>query len=98
MRGLRWILFRYREGDLNFYIACLLKIGYNYHMNGKNWNQVKKSIGTIFIDLGKLSFGSLILGSVLRGGFDPMQTFIFGAALAIVFFIVGILVVAKTKE
>ena len=67
-------------------------------MSSKNWNQVRKTIGTILIDLGKLSFGSLILGSVLRCGFDPLQTFIFGAALAIVFFIFGILVIAKTKE
>jgi hypothetical protein len=67
-------------------------------MSSKNWNQVRKTIGTIFVDLGKLSFGSLILGSVLRGGFDPFQTFIFGTALAIVFFVVGVIVIAKTKE
>jgi len=67
-------------------------------VSGKNWNQVRKTIGTIFIDLGKLSFGSLILGSVLRGGFDPLQTFIFGAALAIILFVIGVIVIAKTRE
>jgi len=67
-------------------------------MSSKNWNQVIKNIGTILIDLGKLSFGSLILGSVLRGGFDPLQTFIFGTVLAVVFFIIGLILLASTKE
>jgi len=67
-------------------------------MSSKNWNQVSKTIGTIFIDLGKLSFGSLILGSVLRGGFDPLKTFIFGTAIAIIFFIVGVILLARAKE
>jgi hypothetical protein len=67
-------------------------------MGSKNWNQVRKTIGNIFVDLGKLSFGSLILGSVLRGGFDPFQTFIFGTILAIVLFIIGVVLLSKDKE
>jgi hypothetical protein len=67
-------------------------------MGSSNWNQVRKTIGTIFVDMGKLAFGSLILGSVLRGGFDPFQTFIFGVILAIVLFIIGVLILAKIKE
>ena len=39
------------------------------------------------VDLGKLSFGSLILGSILRGGFDPLQTFIGGVTIAIALFV-----------
>jgi len=64
----------------------------------KKENRTGKTIGTILIDLGKLSFGSLLLGSVLRGGFDPMQTFIMGAALAIIFFIIGIILINRNKE
>jgi hypothetical protein len=67
-------------------------------MDNKNLNQVRKTVGTILIDLGKLSFGSLILGSVLKGGFDPFYTFIAGAALAIVLFVVGVLLLTKGKE
>jgi hypothetical protein len=40
-------------------------------MDKKNTNKVKTTIGNIFIDIGKLSFGGLMLGSILRGGFDP---------------------------
>jgi len=67
-------------------------------MSSKNWNKAKTTIGNIFVDLGKLSFGSLILGSVLRGGLDPFQTFMFGAAVAIIFFVIGIWFVAASKE
>ena len=67
-------------------------------MSSKNWLHIRKTIGTILIDLGKLSFGSLILGSVLRGGFNPSTTFIFGAALVIIFFVVGLMLLAKIKE
>ena len=67
-------------------------------MGRKNWKQIKTTIGNLFLDMGKLAFGSLILGSILRGGWDPFQTFIFGAAVAILFFIVGILFIATNKE
>jgi hypothetical protein len=64
----------------------------------KKGNQTGKTIGTILVDLGKLSFGSLLLGSVLRGGFDPLQTFIMGAVLAIILFVIGIILITRSKE
>ena len=67
-------------------------------MNIRSWEKFKTTIGNLFIDLGKLSFGGLILGSILRGGLDPFQTFIFGAAIAIVFFVVGIFLLISNKE
>ena len=56
------------------------------------------TIGTICIDLGKLSFGSLILGAVLRGSLNPVQILLFGAAIAVVFFIVGISLTVLNRE
>jgi hypothetical protein len=67
-------------------------------MDNKNLNQVRKTVGNIFVDIGKLSFGSLLLGSVLKGGFDPIYTFIAGVVLAFIFFIVGVIVISKIKE
>ena len=67
-------------------------------MSSRSWDKAKTAIGGIFIDLGKLSFGSLILGSILRGGLDPVQTFIFGTAVAIVFFVAGICLIAVGRE
>jgi hypothetical protein len=67
-------------------------------MAGKNLKQVKATIGNLFIDLGKLAFGSLILGSILKGGIEPFLILVFGAASAILFFLIGILIIALNKE
>ena len=67
-------------------------------MGIKNWKQVKTTIGKLFLDLGKLSFGSLMLGSILRGGLDPLQTFIFGATIAIFLFVIGIWIISTDEE
>ena len=64
----------------------------------RNWKHFFATIGTIMVDLGKLSFGSLILGSILRGGFDPLQTFIGGVTIAVVLFVGGVVFVLKGKE
>jgi hypothetical protein len=67
-------------------------------MGMRNWKHLFTAIGTIMVDLGKLSFGSLILGSILRGGFDPFQTFIVGASSAIFLFVLGVVSILKGKE
>jgi len=67
-------------------------------MGSRNWKHLNTTIGTILVDLGKLSFGSLILGSILRGGFDPFQTFIGGVAVALSLFVVGVVLIIRGKE
>jgi len=56
------------------------------------------TIGAIMVDLGKLAFGSLILGSILHDGFDPFRTFIGGVAAAVVLFVAGVVAILKGKE
>jgi hypothetical protein len=51
-------------------------------MANKSWQQLSSTIGNLFIDMGKLLFGSLILGSIFKGDRDLFQMFIFGAASA----------------
>ena len=67
-------------------------------MGSKDWKNAKATIGNILVDLGKLTFGSLILGSVLTGGFNPFQTFLFGIAITVILFILGTILVIKSKE
>ena len=67
-------------------------------MGSRNWKHLNATIGTILVDLGKLSFGSLILGSILRGGFDPFQTFIVGTGVALSLFVVGVVLIIRGKE
>jgi hypothetical protein len=57
----------------------------------------RKTIGSLLLDLGKLSFGGLLLGSVLKGGLNPFNIFLLGGGLAIGFFVIGILIIAKDK-
>jgi hypothetical protein len=66
-------------------------------MGNKKWKQLSTTLGNLFMDLGKLIFGSLILGSVLKGGVDPFQTFIFGAGLAMIAFAVGVWFIIKSE-
>ena len=65
---------------------------------GSNLKQVKTTIGNLLVDLGKLSFGSLILGSILRGGQNPFQILVLGAALTIILFVAGICIIFTNKE
>ena len=67
-------------------------------MSSKNWKQVKTTIGNLFVDLGKISFGSLMIGSILRGGLDPFQTFVFGATVSMISFVAGIWIISTSKE
>ena len=67
-------------------------------MGKRNWKLIKTTIGNLFIDLGKLAFGSLILGSILRGGLDPFQTFVFGSVITILLFVVGVWIISTSKE
>jgi hypothetical protein len=67
-------------------------------MGNKKWKQLPKTIGNLFVDLGKLSFGSLMLGSILKGSLDPFQTFVFGASIAAILFVVGIWFTTLSEE
>jgi hypothetical protein len=58
----------------------------------------KENVGKLLLDIGKLTFGSFVLGSILQGKFP--QKIIFGAG-AIVFLgcsIIGIMLVSKYKN
>jgi len=67
-------------------------------MINRKWNQALRTIGKIFVDLGKITYGSLIIGSLIKGDFDPLYIFIFGVVAATLFFVVGILLISQTEE
>ena len=67
-------------------------------MSGKKWQHLSKTIGNVFVDLGKLAFGSLMLGSILKGGIDPFQTFAFGSGLTMIAFAAGIWLISISDE
>jgi hypothetical protein len=75
-----------------FFLVFTPDMQYILDMESRNWKQIWTTISSLLLDLGKLSFGGLLLGSVLKGGFDPFQTFVFGAILTVGFFAIGILI------
>ncbi len=67
-------------------------------MNRKKWKKLFATIGSLFIDLGKLAFGGLVLGSVLNRGIDLFIMFLFGAVVSVLLFIAGILFMVFCEE
>jgi hypothetical protein len=67
-------------------------------MNDKKWRILTKNFGNALVDLGKLSFGSLVLGSILKGGVDLFQLFLFGAAVAMLLFAIGIWFILMSED
>ena len=64
----------------------------------KKQTTIKEDAGKLLLDLGKLVFGSLFLGGILRGEIPHTLLVIGGFSLATVFSIIGLLWVAKDKE
>ena len=58
----------------------------------------KEDAGKLLIDLGKLVFGSIFLGGVLRGEIPQGLLVIGGFAVATIFCVVGLFWVSKEKK
>ena len=67
-------------------------------MSNRKWNRAYKTIGTVFVDLGKFTYGSLILGGLLKGDIDPFWVFLFGVISASLFFIVGTIFISQSED
>jgi hypothetical protein len=59
---------------------------------------LKEDTGKLLLDLGKLVFGSICLGSILRGEIPQAILGISGFAAAIALFIIGLHFVKKEKK
>jgi len=55
----------------------------------------KEDVGKLLLDLGKLVFGGIVLGSLLQGGYPQKVLLISGLVTAIVFCVWGLLFVNK---
>jgi cytochrome oxidase assembly protein ShyY1 len=58
----------------------------------------RENTGKVLIDLGKLVFGSIFLGGVLRNEIPQSMLIIGGFAVAIVFCLIGLWWVSKEKK
>ena len=64
----------------------------------KKQTTTKEDAGKLLLDLGKLVFGSIFLGGVLRGEIPQKILLIAGFIGASIFCIIGLLFVAKEKD
>ncbi|GHV95410.1 hypothetical protein AGMMS50293_17300 [Spirochaetia bacterium] len=55
-------------------------------------------IGKVSIDIGKLVLGSIALGGILRGDIKPLALLIGGFATSLLLIVLGIILLAITKE
>jgi hypothetical protein len=67
-------------------------------MTKKRWNKAFDSMGKLFLDLGKLAFGSLLLGAVINRGVNPGMMFLFGFIGTIAFAFVGIILQIMSED
>ena len=58
---------------------------------------IKENGGKVLVNLGQLMFGTLFLGSVLRGELPQYLIMIAGGAGAVLFIMIGLFVSAKEK-
>ena len=54
--------------------------------------------GKLFVDIAKLAFGSLVLGTIIRWEFPHTTTFFVGITFSAVVATVGIILARKNKE
>jgi uncharacterized membrane protein YraQ (UPF0718 family) len=59
---------------------------------------MKENVGKLLRDVGKLTFGSFILGGVLRGEVPQHIVLIAGMAVSVICFVVGLTFITKEKH
>jgi uncharacterized membrane protein YraQ (UPF0718 family) len=58
----------------------------------------KEDAGKLLLDLGKLVFGGLFIGGILRGEIPQVILIAIGSVIAMIFFILGLLCTVKEKK
>jgi hypothetical protein len=64
----------------------------------KKWRFAGERLGVLCTDLGKLIFGSLVLGTTLKGEVNPYQLFAGGIISAVFMLVAGLVFSVLAKE
>jgi hypothetical protein len=67
-------------------------------MKNPVWRSIGENTGKVFINLGQLVFGSLVLGTTIKGSLDAYVLLIAGSVTAFVLLIAGILLVSTNVK
>jgi hypothetical protein len=63
----------------------------------RNRTTVKGDTGKLLLDLGKLVFGSIVLGGILRGEVPQILLVFVGCIVSLIFCVIGLILVDKGK-
>jgi hypothetical protein len=78
---------------------CVIVIKVRPKMGGrKPPTTMKENVGKVLIDLGKLTFGSFILGGILRGEIPQSLILLSGSVVSVLGIALGLLLTAKEEE
>jgi len=55
-------------------------------------------VGKMLFDLAKLTFGSLVLGTTIKGAVNQYLLFLIGVIITVSFGAIGIIIMTNTKE
>ena len=64
----------------------------------KKFNKFNQIFGKLALDITKLSFGSLVLGTILKGDLPQATLLIFGISITIIGTIIGITLLLISEE
>jgi hypothetical protein len=60
--------------------------------------KLNENVGKVLVDVGKLIFASIVLGSIIKGDIDKLYLLIFGSIVALVCIYGGILFLSKKED
>ena len=80
----------------------LLKIMYYvilyYMKKARKRTSLKKDAGKLLLDLGKLMFGGIFIGGILRGDFSHISLIAGGFMIGIIFCVIGLFLVKEEEK
>jgi len=59
---------------------------------------VLREVGKVTVNLGNLTFASLVLGGIIKGDYDRLALLLVGGFVAVLFITVGIIMLTKGGE
>jgi len=59
---------------------------------------VLREIGRVMVNLGNLTFASLVLGSIIKGDYDRLIILLVGGCVAVLFIAIGVIMITSGGE
>jgi len=74
------------------------KVTVKFEPSMKKKHRVFKELGKILVNIGLLTFTSLVLGSIIKGDYDRLTILLIGGCVAVLLITVGIILLTTEGE